>query len=93
MKGQRERGLSGAVAATQVGQTSKHVVKGTNGVFLFNVVNREAKPEVAFDRRQQENQLVRSAISAILPSQYNPYTTIYDILFEKAKVQDNRYQF
>ena len=93
VKGQRERGLSGAVAATQVGQTSKHVVKGTNGVFLFNVVNREAKPEVAFDRRQQENQLVRSAISAILPSQYNPYTTIYDILFEKAKVQDNRYQF
>ena len=93
VKGQRERGLSGAVAATQVGQTSKHVVKGTNGVFLFNVVNREVKPEVVFNRRQEENALVRSMLSAIMPSQYNPYTTIFDVLMEKAKVQDNRYQF
>ena len=93
VKGQRERGLSGAVAATPVGQTSKHIVKGTSGVFLFNVVNREANPQAVFNGSQEERQLVRSAVSAILPSQYNPYTTIFDVLMEKAKVQDNRYQF
>ncbi len=93
VKGQRERGLSGAVAATQVGQSSKHVVKGTNGVFLFNVVNREAKEGATFDRRQQENKLTMTALSALMPSQYNPYTSIFDILSEKAKVKDFRYQF
>lgn len=95
VKGQRERGLSGAVAATQVGQNANHVVKGTNGVFLFQVLNRESRDSVAapFERRKQENQLVQRAMSVLTPSQYNPYTTIFDVLMEKAKVQDNRYQF
>ena len=92
VKGQRERGLSGAVAATAVGETVKNIVKGTNGVFLFNVVNREAK-DAAFDRKQQETSLIRSAIMALSPSQYNRTTGIFDVLRDKAKVQDNRYQF
>ena len=93
MKGQRERGLSGAVAATAVGQTVKNVVKGTNGVFLFNVISREAKEGVTYDAKQQANSLMRSAAMSLMPSQYNPYTSILDVLKSKAKVQDNRYQF
>ena len=95
VKGQRERGLSGAVAATQVGKEVSHIVKGTNGVFLFNVLSREAKDSIAapFERRKQENQLVQRAMSVLTPSQYNPYTSIFDVLLDKAKVQDNRYQF
>ena len=93
VKGQRERGLSGAVAATAVGQTVKNVVKGTNGVFLFNVISREAKEGVTYDAKQQANSLMRSAAMSLMPSQYNPYTSILDVLKSKAKVQDNRYQF
>ena len=33
------------------------------------------------------------ALSSLTPNQYNPYTTLFDVLMEKAKVQDNRYQF
>ena len=93
VKNRREAGLSGAVAATAVGQTVKNVVKGTNGVFLFNVISREAKEGVTYDAKKQEQQLMRSAISVLTPSQYSPYTSIFDILAEKAKVKDNRYQF
>ncbi|MBQ3878486.1 MAG: SurA N-terminal domain-containing protein [Prevotella sp.] len=93
VKGQRESGLSGAVATTEVGKTVSHVVKGTNGVFLFNVVSRDAKEGTAFDRREQENKLIQRALSSLTPNQYNPYTTLFDVLMEKAKVQDNRYQF
>jgi peptidyl-prolyl cis-trans isomerase D len=95
VKGQRERGLSGAVAATAVGQTVKHIVKGTNGVFLFNVISREAKDSTAapFNRRLQENQLVQRAMSTITPSQYSRYTSLFDVLMQKAEVKDNRYQF
>jgi peptidyl-prolyl cis-trans isomerase D len=93
VKGQRERGLSGAVAATAVGQTVKNVVKGTNGVYLFNVVDRTAKEDATFDRKQQETSLMRSAMMAVSPSQYSRSTGIFDVLRNKAKVQDNRYQF
>ena len=93
VKGQRERGLSGAVAATAVGQTVKQPVKGTNGVFLFSVINREAKEGATFDAKQQENSLMRNAAMSLLPSQYSPYTNVLDVLRSKAKVKDNRYQF
>ena len=95
VKGQRERGLSGAVAATQPGTTCKHIVKGTNGVFLFDVVQRSQRDAAAmpYDRRKEEGRLMQQALSVITPSQYNRYTSIFDILLEKAGVQDNRYQF
>ncbi|MGX8697057.1 MAG: hypothetical protein ACSW8D_11770, partial [Prevotella sp.] len=93
VKGQRERGLSGAVAATAVGETVKNVVKGTNGVFLFNVVDRQAKEGAEFDALKQERQLMRNATQAVTPTQYTRYTTLFDVLTEKAGVKDYRYQF
>ena len=93
VKGQRERGLSGAVAATAVGETVKNVVRGTNGVFLFNVVDRQAKENMQFDALKQERQLKRAAAQAVTPSQYARYTNLFDVLMDKAGVKDFRYQF
>ncbi len=93
VRGLQEAGLSGAVAATPVGQSSKQVVKGTNGVFLFDVVSRTQREGTTFDRRSQEGQLMRNLVNAITPSQYNRYTGIFDVLYDKAKVSDKRYQF
>lgn len=92
VKGVRERGLSGAVAAVQTGETSKSIVKGTNGVYFFQVIDRQDKGR-EFNAREQEATLVRNAIRNITPSQYSPYTNVNDILMQKAKVQDKRYQF
>jgi len=92
VKGIRERGLSGAVAAVQPGETSKQVIKGANGVYFFKVIDRQDKGR-QFDAREQEASQVRNAIMNVTPSQYSPYTNISDILSLKAKVQDNRYMF
>ena len=86
VKGMRERGLSGAVAATQPGQTVNHVVKGTNGVFLFNVIDRKQREGVNYDPREQEITLIREAMRIVEAG-------AFDILQEKAKVEDNRYLF
>ncbi len=86
VKGQQERGLSGAIAATAVGQTSKNVVKGTNGVFLFNVINRTPAEGQEFNRREQENNLISRAISLVQAG-------VFNVLNEKANVKDNRYLF
>jgi hypothetical protein len=69
------------------------VVKGTNGVFLFDVVSRTQREGTTFDRRSQEGQLMRNLVNAITPSQYKRYTGIFDVLYDKAKVSDKRYQF
>ncbi len=86
VKGQQERGLCGAVAAVANGEASKNVVKGSNGVFLFNVLNRIAPDEHEFDRREQENNLISRAISYI-------QSGVFNVLMEKAKVEDNRHLF
>ena len=86
VKGQQERGLSGAVAATADGQASKNIVKGSNGVFLFNVINRVSADSHEFNRREQENNLISRAISFV-------QSGIFSVLNEKANVKDNRYQF
>ena len=86
VKGQQERGLSGAVAAVADGGASKGIVKGSNGIFLFNVINRIPAEEHDFDRREQENTLIGRAISFI-------QSGVFNVLMEKAKVEDNRYLF
>ncbi len=91
--GQQELGLSGAVAVTAKGQTCNRIVKGTNGIFLFEVVGREPREGATFNRRNEERQLIRNMVQLLTPSQYNRYTSFFDVLKEKAKVEDNRYQF
>jgi peptidyl-prolyl cis-trans isomerase D len=94
VRGLQELGLSGAVAAVQPGQSSKQVVKGTNGVFVFDVVSRTPREGATLDKRAMESQLMRNLVNLINPNQqYNRYTTIYDVLFDKAKVEDKRYEF
>ena len=90
VRGYRERGLSGAVAGTQPGQTVNRIIKGDNGVYLFNVVDRHNQEGAAFDRREQEQSLIRSAQGNLSNQQY---TNILDVLMQKAGVTDHRYLF
>lgn len=94
VKGYRERGLSGAVAATQKGQTVNHIVKGDNGVYLFNVIERREQEWNPAERQQEERQLMSAAVSLLQKSPYRqPYTDAFDVLVQKANVVDNRFQF
>lgn len=36
---------------------------------------------------------MRNATQAVTPTQYTRYTTLFDVLTEKAGVKDYRYQF
>lgn len=91
--GQMEKGLSGAVAATAVGQTVKNIVKGDNGVYLFKVLNRTNDSEKEFNRREQEADMMRNLVWLVTPSQQNSYTNFMEVLVQKAKLEDNRFLF
>ena len=82
--GASEPALSGAVAATKVGQLCKNPVKGNAGVYFFRVKgknNRDGK----FDAKAMEQQLRQKAM------QYAG--NFMQELFINAKVKDNRYMF
>ena len=93
VKGYREHGLSGAVAGTAEGQTVSRVIKGDNGIYLFNVIARRQQEGATFERRQQEQTLINAAAGLLQKSSYRPYTDALDVLFLKANVEDRRYQF
>ena len=100
---QYERGLDGAIAGTPVGQNTKKPFKGDNGVYFFKVVSSTPDSVKTFERRTEENGLVRTLVWLVTPtktdvngrpmSQPNPYASFWDVLTEKAQVTDNRYQF
>ena len=83
--GSSEPALSGAVAAAKAGSFSQKVVKGNGGAYLFELINKEQKPNAKFDEKAMESQLRQMAVQA--SSRY------MNELYMKAKVVDNRYLF
>lgn len=84
--GSRERSLSGAIAGTEKGQFSKHVVKGDNGAYVFQVLDRKQREGAKFVAKntemQQQQQYIQGAFRNLLQD-----------LISKAKIVDNRYMF
>lgn len=82
--GASEPALSGAVSATKKGAFSAHAVKGSAGVYLFQVVNKANRP-VKFDEKAQEQKNRQK---------YMQYAgNFMNELYLNAKVVDNRYLF
>jgi len=77
--------LSGAVAATEQGQTTPKVIKGTNGAYLLQVLSRENRENPQTDLKQAE-QTARTKMMQCAGS-------FMSVLTEKAKIVDNRYLF
>ena len=77
--------LSGAVAATKVGQFSAKPVKGNAGVYLFQVKNSGARAGVKFDAKSQESKLALRHMQ--MAGNY------MQEFYIKADVVDNRYRF
>ena len=86
LMGQRERCLSGAIAGTEKGQFSKSVVKGENGAYVFQVLDRTQREGAQFNAKntemQQQQQNIQGAFRSLLGD-----------LYQKAKVVDKRYLF
>ena len=84
--GSSEPALAGAVASTKVGEFHASPVKGSGGVYVFQVLN-EGKQEgqAAFNAKETENQLRSQAMQAA--SRY------MQELYQKAEVTDKRYLF
>ncbi|MBQ8046380.1 MAG: SurA N-terminal domain-containing protein [Prevotella sp.] len=76
--------LSGAVAATEKGKFSAAPVKGNNGVYLFQV-NEKNKVEKDADVKAQEQTLRQRALQNA--------RSYSDELYQNAGVKDNRYIF
>ena len=79
-----EPALSGAVAATEKGAFSAKPVKGNNGVYVFQVVDRTAL-EKSTDVKAQEQTLRQRALQSV--------GSFFNDLYVNAKVVDNRYLF
>ena len=83
--GSSEPALSGAVAATKVGQFSAKPVKGNAGVYLFQVKNSGSRSGVKFDAKSQEMKLAQRNMQMA--------GNFMQELYIKADVVDNRYLF
>lgn len=83
--GSSEPALSGAVAATKVGQFSAKAVKGNAGVYLFQVTRTGARAGVKFDAKSQEMKLAQRNMQMA--------GNFMQELYIKADVTDNRYLF
>lgn len=82
--GASEPALSGAVAGTAKGEFSKAPVKGNAGVYLFQVTDRHSHAE-AFNAKEQEAKLRQRVMQFA--------SGFMGDLYQKAKVEDNRYLF
>ena len=80
----REPALSGAVAATAKGKFSAHAVKGNAGVYLFQVVDKKARPAKYNEKEYEQRQRQKSLQSV---------GNFMRDLYLKANVTDNRYLF
>ena len=85
LTGSSEPALSGAVAATKVGQFSAKAVKGNAGVYLFKVTRGGARAGVKFDAKSQEMKLAQRNMQMA--------GNFMQELYIKADVVDNRYLF
>ena len=80
----RAPALSGAVAATAKGKFSAHAVKGNAGVYLFQVVDKKARPAKYNEKEYEQRQRQKSLQSV---------GNFMRDLYLKANVTDNRYLF
>ena len=80
----REPALSGAVAATAKGKFSAHAVKGNAGVYLFQVVDKKARPAKYNEKEYEQRQRQKSLQSV---------GNFMRDLYLKANVTENRYLF
>ena len=85
LTGSSEPALSGAVAATKVGQFSAKPVKGNAGVYLFKVASSGARAGVKFDAKSQEMKLAQRNMQMA--------GSFMQELYIKADIVDNRYLF
>lgn len=85
LTGSSEPALSGAVAATKVGQFSSKAVKGNAGVYLFQVTKGGARAGVKFDAKSQEMKLAQRNMQMA--------GNFMQELYIKAGIKDNRYLF
>ena len=81
-----EPALSGAVAGTEKGAFSKHVVKGQGGAYVFQVLDRKQREGVQFDEKKESQQLRQQTVQQTLGLAFQE-------LQNRAKVEDNRYLF
>lgn len=85
LTGSSEPALSGAVAATKVGQFSAKAVKGNAGVYLFKVTRGGTRAGVKFDAKSLENKLAQRNMQMA--------GNFMQELYIKADIVDNRYLF
>jgi len=81
-----EPALSGAVAGTEKGAFSKHVVKGQAGAYVFQVLNRTQREGVTFNEKVSEAALRQSALQQTVGMAMQE-------LRDMVEIKDNRYIF
>ena len=81
-----EPALSGAVAGTEKGAFSKHVVKGQAGAYVFQVINRTQREGVTFNEKVSEAALRQSALQQTVGMAMQE-------LRDMVEIKDNRYIF
>ena len=91
--GNQEPVLSGAVAVTDKGQMGKHVVKGEQGAYLFQVLDRTVREGATFDAKAAEQKDAESLTAYNRWLNYDGRPMYIMELMENGKVVDNRYQF
>ena len=84
--GSSEPALSGAVVATKQGKFSAHLVKGSAGAYLFDVLKQAERPNALKNVKSTEAQLQQQAMQVVMSRFMNE-------LYTKAKVVDHRYLF
>lgn len=84
--GSSEPALSGAVVATKQGKFSAHLVKGSAGAYLFEVLKQAERPNALKNVKSTEAQLQQQAMQVVMSRFMNE-------LYTKAKVVDHRYLF
>ena len=82
--GTSEPALSGAVAATKVGQFSANAVKGNGGVYLFQVTAKKNRGQ-KYDQKSYEERMAQRAMQAA--------GNFMQELYVNADITDNRYLF
>ena len=78
--------LIGVVAAQTAKGAFAGPVKGNNGVYMFQVLDK-SKTEEKFDAKAEQDQLGMSNFGR------NVYNSVIDALYRKASPKDNRYKF
>ena len=74
------------MVATKQGKFSAHLVKGSAGAYLFEVLKQAERPNALKNVKSTEAQLQQQAMQVVMSRFMNE-------LYTKAKVVDHRYLF